>query len=159
MALTPEEIQDKITEMRLRLGDTNEYDQYLSDQSYEFFINKYENDGLLFKNIAYAILAKLASGHRQRVLNEEAYQAERFKNYKEWLEMVIANPTLLGNYPAIYVGGVVREDVQRLECDPKYMDSTFYRGQQARTPYQNNKRVAGVRHTKEVEEVNLPLIP
>ena len=49
----------------------------------------------------------------------------------------------------VFLGGICKEF---LEENPEYVDSMFYRGQHTRTPYWNNKRIAGVRNTKEVDE-------
>lgn len=146
----------EIEMLRLEFGDTDEYDELLSDQSYQAYLNLYtDKPSALRKAIVNAIMSKLArTGFRQRVGQEEAYLGERYQNYLDWLKQKASNPLLGGNAPNVYVGGVVREEVARLENDPYYMDSTFYRGQQARTPYWNNKRYAGIKHTKEVEEDN-----
>ena len=128
--------------LRLEYGDLDEYDYILSDQSYQYFIDKYPNSPIVAsKHVGMAILAKFArDGYRQRVGQEEAYFGERYKNYLDWIKQKIANPSLSGRVPAVYVGGVNREIIQHYENSPEFVDSTFYRGQQADRPSWLHKR-------------------
>lgn len=122
--------------LRLEYGDLDEYDYILTDQSYQYFIDKYPlSPTVANKNIGMAILAKFArEGYRQRVGQEEAYLGERYKNYLDWIKQKIANPSLSGRVPAVYVGGVNREIIEKYENDLEFVDSTFFRGQQADRP-------------------------
>ena len=128
--------------LRLEYGDLDEYDYILSDQSYHYFINNYPNSPTVAsKHVGMAILAKFArEGYRQRVGQEEAYFGERYKNYLDWIKQKIANPSLSGRVPAVYVGGVNREIIEYYENSPEFVDSTFYRGQQADRPSWLHKR-------------------
>lgn len=106
-------INNPIHALRLEYGDLDEYDYILSDQSYDFYINKYpQSPTMANKSIGMAILAKFArEGYRQRVGQEEAYLGERYKNYLDWLKQKIMNPALSGRLPAVYVGGVFMDCV------------------------------------------------
>lgn len=147
-------INNPIDALRLEFGDLDEYNYILTDQSYQYFILKYpESPRMVLKSVGSAILAKFAKeGYRQRVGQEEAYLGDRYKNYLDFLKQKASNPLLSGIVPAVFVGGVLRDSTKFLEENPEYIDSMFYRGQHTRTPYWNNKRIAGVKNTKEVDE-------
>ena len=129
-------LNNTIHALRLEFGDVDEYDYILSDQSYQYYINKYPNSLVMVgKMVGMAILAKFAKeGFRQRVGQEEAYGAERYKNYLDWLKQKATNPALSGRVPAVFVGGVLRESVEYYENHPDYVDSMFFRGQNANQP-------------------------
>ncbi|HCA4016359.1 TPA: hypothetical protein MPW60_003075, partial [Listeria monocytogenes] len=69
--------------LRLEFGDVDEYDYILTDESYQYYLNKYPlSPKTVSKYVGNAILAKLAKdGFRQRVGQEEAFLGERYKNY------------------------------------------------------------------------------
>ena len=129
-------LSNPIHALRLEFGDLDKYDYILSDQSYQYYLDKYpDSPNIASKNVGMAILAKFArEGYRQRVGQEEAYQGERYKNYLDWLKQKISNPALSGRVPAVYVGGVLRDTVEFYETNPDFMSSTFYRGQQEGVP-------------------------
>ena len=74
--------------LRLEFGDVDEYDYILTDESYQYYLNKYPlSPKTVSKYVGNAILAKLAKdGFRQRVGQEEAFLGERYKNYLDWLK-------------------------------------------------------------------------
>ena len=91
--------------LRLEFGDVDEYDYILTDESYQYYLNKYPlSPKTVSKYVGNAILAKLAKdGFRQRVGQEEAFLGERYKNYLDWLKQKVSNPLLSGAVPAVYV--------------------------------------------------------
>lgn len=128
---------------RLEYGDMDEYDFILSDESYQYFINKYpDKPDIASKNIGMAILAKFArDGYRQRVGQEEAYLGERYKNYLDWIKQKITNPSLSGRTPIVYVGGVFLDCIEFFDNHPNMVSSQFFRGQQEGTKtYLEDKR-------------------
>ena len=145
-------LSNPIHALRLEFGDLDKYDYILSDQSYQYYLDKYpESPNIASKNVGMAILARFArEGYRQRVGQEEAYQGERYKNYLDWLKQKISNPALSGRVPAVYVGGVLRDTVEFYETNPKFMSSTFYRGQQEGVPkYLEEQNIGlGFNHSK-----------
>ena len=128
--------------LRLEFGDVDEYDYILTDESYQYYLNKYPlSPKTVSKYVGNAILAKLAKdGFRQRVGQEEAYLGERYKNYLDWLKQRISNPSLLGRAPVVYVGGVFIEAVDYYENNPELVDSVFFRGQHSERPEWLHKR-------------------
>lgn len=149
-------LENEIDLLRLEFGDLDEFNQILSDESYQALLNKYKDSPRLARiMIANSILAKFASeGFRQRVFNEDAYLGERYKNYLDFLKQKVSNPFLNGVVPKVYVGGIYRDDVAEYERRLDLIDRVFYQGQHARRPSWNNYRFAGIKHTKEVEETN-----
>ena len=153
MAFDP--INNPIDALRLEFGDTDEYDQVLTDESYQYFINKYgDSPRNLRKQLGGAILAKFAKeGYRQRVGQEDAYKGERYKNYFDWLRNKIEKPFLSGNLPAVYIAGVDRMTVAEYETRMDLIDSVFYRGQTARKPDWKSYRYFYPRTVVEPEEI------
>ncbi len=130
--------------LRLEYGDVDEYDYILSDQSYQFYIDKYiDSPKQASKSIGMAILSKFArEGYRQRVGQEEAYLGERYKNYLDWLKQRLTNPALTGVIPAVYVGGTMVDTVQYYAENPELVSSQFYRGQHNGLPtYLENRTI------------------
>ena len=143
---------DKIWELRLYLGDLGDIeqgeDQFLSDEAYQYFITKYTKpDGTYYFRSALmsagiSILAQLAGqGARQRVGQEEIYGKELVDSWVKFLQMLQKGKYQGGGSPTIYVGGVLREATAFYARNPEFIDSPFYRGQQARTPYWDRKRL------------------
>lgn len=147
-------VNNPIDALRLEFGDLDEYNYILTDQSYQYFLNKYPNSPrMVSKSVGMTILAKFAKeGYRQKVGQEEAYLSERYKNYLDWLKQKTTNPMLSGSIPAVYVGGVNRDIVTEYELRPDLIDSMFFQGQHAKRPYWLNKRYACESSVKEVEE-------
>lgn len=147
-------INNPIDALRLEFGDVDEFDEFLSDQSYQYFINNYGNSPRKLRTtIGNAILANLAiNGFRQRVGQEDAYLGERFNNYMKWLKGKLTNPMLSGNMPNVYVGGVVRETVAEYELRRDLIHSTFYLGQSSGIPNWKSYREYYPDHTREQEE-------
>lgn len=128
-------LNNPIHALRLEYGDVDEYDYILSDQSYEYYLQKYpESLRMASKSVGMAILAKFArEGYRQRVGQEEAYLSERYKNYLDWLKQKITNPALSGRIPSVYVGGVFLDCVEYYDNHPNMVSSQFFRGQNSGT--------------------------
>ena len=127
--------------LRLEYGDVDEYDYILSDQSYQYYLEKYKDSPkMASKSIGLAILSKFArEGYRQRVGQEEAYLGERYKNYLDWLKQRLTNPALTGTIPAVYVGGVLVDTVDFYNNNPDLVTPHFYKGQHIK-PNIDNKR-------------------
>lgn len=134
---------DKIWEMRLTLGDLGDGtggDQYLSDEQYQYFINKYTVDTVLYERkallaAAVAILPILArNGARQRVGQEEIYGKELLDSWLAFIKL-LQNPKYNGAAaPFVYFGGVYRDTTTFYETNPEFVDSPFYSGQHEEAP-------------------------
>ena len=130
---------EKIWELRLHLGDLGDLamgdDQLLSDESYQFFINKATNPTTktyTFKKAlmgsAMAVLANLS----RTLLNDPKYSG--------------------GGSPIVYFGGVLRSTTECYANNPEFIDPPFYRGQKDRSPYWVTRRREWLGKTIEPEE-------
>jgi hypothetical protein len=121
--------------IRLEYGDFDEDTYILSDQSYQYYIDKHYNSmSVASKSIGMAILATFArEGYRQRVGQEEAYLGDRYNNYLDWLKQKVTNPLLSGRIPAVYVGGVFIDTIKYYDENPELVSSQFFRGQHNNT--------------------------
>lgn len=153
---------DKIWELRLYLGDLGDLekgdDQYLSDEHYQFFINKYttvEGTYSFRKALigsAMAILPQLAHGAaRQRVGQEEIYGKELLDSWLSFLKL-LQKGKYTGASPTVYFGGVYRDVTAFYATSPEFIDPPFYRGQKDRSPYWKYKRQEFMNHVIEPEE-------
>lgn len=157
---------DKIWELRLYLGDLGDLamgdDQYLSDEAYQFIINKYTKpnpppDGTYqFRKAliaaAMSILALLAhSGARQRVGQEDIYGKELVDSWLAFLKL-LQKGKYTGASPVVYFGGVYRDMTAYYATHPNMIDPPFYRGQQDRSPYWKYKRKEFLKFVQEPEE-------
>lgn len=136
---------DKIWELRLTLGDLGDgtgADQYLSDEQYQYFINKYTDPdtGVLAERktllaAAMAILPILArNGARQRVGQEEIYGKELLDSWLAFIKMLQSNKYNGTSAPFVYFGGVYRDAVAFYETNPEFVDSPFYSGKSEEAP-------------------------
>jgi len=153
---------DKIWELRLYLGDLGDLeqgdDQYLSDEAYQFYINKYTSPPGVYSfrkaliAAAMAILPILSrTGARQRIGQEEVYGKELVDSWLAFLKL-LQKGKYTGASPTVYFGGVYRDSTAFYATSPQFIDPPFYRGQQARSPYWQHKRQEFLNHVLEPEE-------
>lgn len=129
-----------IDALRLEFGDIDECESYLSDETYQYFIDTYGTKPKdIRRHIGMSILAYLSRNTRERAGQEERYGSEAFSNYLKWLQLKIKDPSMVSS-PSVYVGGTNRDQVAIYETDPELIDSTFYLGQQAKKPNWKYKR-------------------
>ena len=113
-------VNDAISRVRLMVGDTEEVSVYLEDDIYTYLLGKYNsNERAAAKEAAVYILASLTKYVRERTGQIEVYGAEWFKNYKDFLEMFIKNPSVGGFNPVPYAGGISKKDMRKNDenCD------------------------------------------
>ena len=138
---TNDPINNPIDALRLEFGDIDECESWLSDETYQYFIDTYQaKPKELKRHIGMSILAYLSRDTRERSGQEERYGSEAFANYLKWLQLKIKDPSI-SNTPSVYVGGVKRNDVIYYETNPDLIDSTFYKGQQSGRPSSRRKRM------------------
>lgn len=122
--------------VRLIVGDTATEFDYLSDETYEYLLNKYnDNETASALEAARYILGSLAKYSRQRTGDIEVYGAEMFKNYKDFLIELIRNPQLLLARASAYAGGISKSDMIQNDSNPDNISPTFYKG------FSENKRI------------------
>lgn len=92
-----------ISALRLRLGDTKDYPQMLPDEVYEHALA--ENNGNLKAATILCgqyILAQLAFKSHQKMGMLEVWGSESYKNYMQYLMLVVKNPDFSGISPIPY---------------------------------------------------------
>jgi hypothetical protein len=102
-----------IDRIRLTVGDTDELNEYISDQWYSHFLAKNTNNETRAAiDAAKAILVRFTSNTREKVDQVEVYGNELFPNYLQWLKEFIESPALSGlRSPSPYAGGVSISDM------------------------------------------------
>jgi hypothetical protein len=102
-----------IDRIRLTVGDTDELNEYISDQWYSHFLTKNTNNETRAAiDAAKAILVRFTSNTREKVDQVEVYGNELFPNYLQWLKEFIESPALSGlRSPSPYAGGVSISDM------------------------------------------------
>lgn len=129
MAFTNNPVSSATDRLRLIVGDTMVEIEYLSDEVYQYLLNKHENrETPAALEAARYILGSLAKFSRQRTGDIEVYGAEMFKNYKDFLIELIRNPQMLLSRAHAYAGGISKSDMLLNDANPDNVAPTFYRG-------------------------------
>ena len=159
---------EKIWELRLHLGDLGDLamgeDQLLSDESYQFYVNKATNpttEKYNFKKAligsAMAILALLTrTAMRQRIGQEDIYGKELFDSWLAFIKLLQDPKYNGGGSPVVYFGGVLRSTTEYYANNPEFIDPPFYRGQKDRSPSWEVRRRQWLGKTVEPEEWKRP---
>jgi len=100
--------------VRMKVGDVDLEFEYLTDDWYNYFINR--NDGNLNRSsldAARAILASFTGSVREKTDQVEIYGNELFENYLNFLNNFVTNPSLSPLGPPVpYFGGLSISDMQ-----------------------------------------------
>lgn len=120
-----------IDALRLEFGDTDDLVIWLTDNDYQYYIDKYPtNERVRNREISLAMINKLAlTGIRERSGAEERYGKEAFDNFFLAFKERIRNPALGNMLPISYFGGVYREDKADRATNVDLIQQPFYRGQ------------------------------
>ena len=115
--------------VRLIVGDTATEFEYLDDSTYQYLLDKYDdNETAAALEAARYILGSLAKYSRQRTGDIEVYGAEMFKNYRDFLIELLRNPQMLLARARAYAGGISKSDMIQNDCNPDNLPPTFYKG-------------------------------
>lgn len=129
MAFTNDPANSATDRVRLIVGDTNIQYEYLSDETYEYLLDKYDgNETASALEAARYILGSLAKYSRQRTGDIEVYGAEMFKNYHDFLIELLRNPQMLNNRAQVYAGGISKSDMKANDENPDNLPPRFFRG-------------------------------
>lgn len=129
MAFTNNPATNPIDRLRLIVGDTMVEIEYLSDETYQYLLDKYNgNETPAALEAARYILGSLAKYSRQRTGDIEVYGAEMFKNYRDFLIELIRNPQMLLDRAQVYAGGISKSDMKSHDSNPDNLTPTFYKG-------------------------------
>lgn len=99
-----------IDRIKLACGDT-EKPYWLDDSVYQHAITSNNgNEKSAIRQCAYYILAQLSRNAHEKLAQIEIYGKEYFDNYKEFIQMVIKNPSSGNVAPVPYAGGVMKSE-------------------------------------------------
>ncbi len=129
MSFTNDPANSAVDRIRLFVGDTLAYPEWLSDETYTYLLDKYnDNESLSAVEAAKYILAQLTHYTRERAGEVEVYGDVYFKNYKEFLTQLIQDPTITLSSATPYAGGISKSDMESNDCNSDNVTSRFYRG-------------------------------
>lgn len=143
-ALPADQLYQKVLELRLEWGDTDDCYMILQDAEYQMLINKYwcRGETGLARRVGLAIASKLAfSSVRERVGQEERYGQEAFDNYFKILQSKLKDPAFGNIAPIAYFGGTYRDVSEYYATDPQFTWSAAYRGSDTGQPMWKGQRI------------------
>lgn len=112
MSFTNNPAEVLIDRLRLKVGDTDEFEEGLSDETYEYLYSVHLNE-----NRTALEALKMLVFHYARYVTEKAgglfvKEAEKYDHYKQLLDLVTKDPTfsfLTAGKP--YAGGITQSDL------------------------------------------------
>lgn len=128
MAFTNSPATSVTDRLRLIVGDTMTEFEYLSDETYEYLMDKNKSETAAALEAARYILGSLTRFSRQRTGDIEVYGREMFQNYKEFLVELLRNPQMLLDRAQAYAGGISKSDMAANDANPDKPKPTFYKG-------------------------------
>ena len=113
MSYTNDPTRD-IDRVRVKVGDTDTNNEYLSDDWYSYYLTQNSsNERLAAIDAAKSILAKFTSSTRAKLDQLEVYENQQFDQYLKWLKNFIEDPSISGLLsPVPYAGGVSESDMR-----------------------------------------------
>lgn len=118
-----------IDRLRLIVGDTMVEIEYLSDETYQYLLDKHSgSETASALEAARYILGSLTRYSRQRTGDIEVYGAEMFKNYRDFLVELLRNPQMILDRAQVYAGGISKQDMKSNDANPDNPAPRFYRG-------------------------------
>lgn len=123
------DINNPITALRLRLGDTKDI-PFLDDIVYEQALTEKKGDLKAATLLCgQYILAQLAFKTRQKLALIEVYGSDAFKQYKEYLLLVLKNPDFSGISPLPFTQLSCPSPIARFQKNwDKQYDCSIYAG-------------------------------
>lgn len=119
MAYTDDLANSPTDRVRAKVGDTWPEEEFLSDATYEYLLDKYNgNENRAAREAAEMILFILPRFVRERAGEIEVYGGEWFKNYRQALQDLIKSPTAFLVDAIPYFGGISRTDMKANRDNP-----------------------------------------
>lgn len=109
-----------VDRIRLAVGDIWDDMEMLTDDDYEYFLERNQNnENRATMDAIKAILFKLARMTRERTGDIEVYGSDWFNNYYKMLMLLLKDPNAALSLAVPYAGGISRSDMLRndLNCD------------------------------------------
>lgn len=129
MAYTNNPAGSAIDRVRLFCGDILPEMEWLSDETYTYLLDKYnDNEKKSAREAMQYILFSLARRTRERAYQCEIYGDQMFANYERALKLAISNPELYSVEFTPYAGGISRTDMNDNVNDVDTPDAKLFRG-------------------------------
>lgn len=138
MAYTGDPQNNPIDRMRIDTGDTWDDMEYLTDNDYQYYLDRNEgSEKRATIDAMRAILFKLSRGARERTGDIEVYGSEYFKNYLQALTLILKNPDIMLSLARPYAGGISKSDMFENDLNPDNTVRSIYIGFGAHTKLYN----------------------
>lgn len=116
--------------LRLRVGDTDPFEEELSDAEYQYFLDSTTTEDEAYVAVLRTLVAKYAQYTRERAGQVEVYGQDRYKNYKQLLDDTTSGDPRkgLGKIGPGISGGVSKERIKIVRANPDSNSTDTYRG-------------------------------
>lgn len=129
MPFTSDPANSATDRIRLMVGDTDPNYEFLTDDTYEYLLDKNNNnEKVSAKEAARYILAYIARFTRERTGDIEVYGNEFFRNYRQLLLDLVNNPNFGDVLPMPYAGGISKKDMLENDRNEDNNTNRFYEG-------------------------------
>ena len=128
-----------IDRVRIRVGDTDPLNEYVTDTWYSYYLTENNNNETLTAiDIAKLIIVQFTGSTREKVDQVEIWGNDKFDNYLEWLKDFIENPSLSGlGSPSPYASGISISDMDSYKEDSDVNSIPFSVGETSGTNKQS----------------------
>jgi hypothetical protein len=145
--------------LRLELGDIDPEQPVLTDEAYQYFIDRYPNDfNQQWINAGMALLFSLSRLTRERAGQIEVYGSDAYRQFAEALKNKLTNPAYSNVKPMLHFGGINRNEKSENALNNDNVDQPFYRGQQNNSPDFYDKRTLDISTGQYLEPPNYPFV-
>ena len=118
MPYTNDPRNSAVDRVRLNVGDIWPDMEFLHDEDYKYFLDKYDgNENRATLDAARSILFTLARYTRERTGDIEVYGGDIFSNYYKALELILKDPNAAISLAMPYAGGIDRLDMHESRRD------------------------------------------
>lgn len=129
MAYQGDPQNNAVDRIRLITGDIWDDMEYLTDNDYQYYLDRNENnERRAALDCMRSILLKLSRGARERTGDIEVYGSEYFKNYLQALMLVLKNPDIALSLAVPYAGGISKTDMFLNDLNPDSPTRSIYIG-------------------------------
>lgn len=119
------DLSTDLAKVRLDIGDTNTYDQGLTDEEINRYLNVYDLAGATLR-AAQALYAKWVRDVDRSNLGMSASRSQKLQHLRDLIDYLKAR---VGRRASPFVGGVSASSKESLEDDTDLVDSRTKRGQ------------------------------
>lgn len=138
MAFTNDPLNSLVDRTRLMVGDIDEYEEGISDEIYQYIIDKHTTDGATDEIQAAlealrALVAKYANYVTEKAGGLFSKESEKYEQYKDLLNEWTKNPSSgFMKVGAGFAGGIYVDDMQQNAAVSNNNLDPFYIGQKSR---------------------------